>query len=355
MITVERLQTFFWDIDPGYFRLKHAFKTVLAIMLTLIAVRNEPILSKLMASTACGLSMQGVVARNFYLQIIHVIFFNLVYFFVAVLGLSVHDHPDLKALLFIVLAFAVNYIRRFGLQASMTPMMIWVLCFMATNMSSVPLEETLAHIHGLIAGLVIGGLVYLLVFPEDYPRLFIANSNRLFRLLAEGLYDVRRYLLTTGMQPFERENFVVVKRSLNRMIESNYAMLQSEAFAVRQTRFSETMVHMYALVHAYSMMLDSYRLLKIHDYKLSPAFRLVLSRINRDFVRFFSSVKIDENYTVTTPRHAVSLAKINEQFSRENAQFEPSLIMALLNLKLSFALFNEHSTLLMRGANAATK
>jgi len=351
MTSTQQFRTFLWDIDPGYFRLRQALKTVLALLITLWIVRDYPLVTKIVACSVCGFSMQGVVARSFVSQFFHVLLFDIVYFAVFMLGLFIRNYPELKALVFILLGFSVNYIRRFGLQNSMAPVMAWMLCFLATVLPFNFDSDLWTHIQGLIIGLLVGSVVYLVVYPEDYPTLFVNNSNRLFKLLAFGMIDTRRYLLKRAIsQSFEREKFVLIKKNINHLIDSNLAINQNDVFSVERKEISEVLIHQYALVHAYSVMLESYRILKIHDYHLSPALRLALSTINKQFIAVFKSLSMSSDYSVHTTHTAVPLALLAEKFSKDEL-VDTSLVMALLNLKLSFNLFNQHIVALVRVKN----
>lgn len=126
------MRAFFWSMDPGHFQLKQSLKTILAILISLWLMRDEAMITKLMAGAAAGFSMQGVVARTWMMRITHVIFFMLINSVAFSLGLLVRESPVGTAITLVILGFLVNYIRRFGLENSLAPLMAWVLCFLAT-------------------------------------------------------------------------------------------------------------------------------------------------------------------------------------------------------------------------------
>ncbi|CEK11671.1 aromatic acid exporter family protein [Legionella hackeliae] len=336
MFNIKRLQSFFWEIDPGYFRLKHATKTIVAILITLLLVNNESMATKAMAGVSCAMSIQGSFAKHYFWRIGQIIFFDLLYFASFSLGLLIRDSANLKAIALVLLGFAVNYIRRFGLQTSIAPLMIWLLCFMATILPFNSSAEAWTHIHGLIIGLVVSALIMLVIFPENYRRLYIHNSNRFFKSLAQGFNEVRRYLLRANSPiDFQRLTFVRTKDSLNRLLESNQSIDQSDIFDEQQENLiSELMICEYALAQAYIIMIDAYRNLRIHNHFLSKEVRLSLSVINKQLSRWFYSAQMDKSYKVSAKKIEVSFDKFMQKVNEEQIT-EPNLVIAVLNLNLS--------------------
>lgn len=346
------LQIFLWDIDPGYFRLKHAAKTILAILIALYLVRNDSYSTKLITGFVCGVSMQPVVANSFSSRALRIFIFDLAYFAAFVIGLHLRDLPTLRTVVLIVLGFTVNYMRRFGLHNSMTPMMVWLLCFFATIL---PLDSTVQDgglIHGLVVGLSVSTMVILFVFPDNFPRLFVSNSNRIFRALAKGMKNIRRHVLTAEIAfDFENLPFVRVKERLNRLLNSNRAIEEQDGlFESQQQLISELLIHEYALIQAYNVLIDAYRILRIHNYQLPQSIRVSLIMVNKQFALLFESMCMQADYSVQARKAIVSLKKLNANLAREGLA-DPSLIMILLNLKLSFNLFNQHVSALLRGDN----
>lgn len=342
-----KLQTL-WNIDPGYFRLKHAAKTILAILITLWLVRHEPVPFKLLAGIVSGFSMQGVVAKAYSSRIIQIIVLDLAYFLVFYLGLLVHGSEIGTAAVLVVVGFFANYARRFGLQHSVAPMMGWSLCFFATILPFSH-DAIWGQVYGLVVALVVAGLVNGLVFPENYPRLFVANSNRVFQVLAQGMHELRRYVLGVHSPDTPpRIVFEHLTNTLTRLLESNQAMDESEVFPVHSTRVNSILLQQYALVHTYVMIIDSYRILHQYNHQLSRPARIGLSLMYKQFEKLFASMTMLPDYAVTSTSDTVSLAKRLSY----TPPSEPALIIVLLNLMLSFNLFNRHVSQLLRGDDA---
>lgn len=338
-----------WHLDPGYLRLKHAAKTIVAILFVLWLVKEEPLFTKTMAGLACGFSMQGIDAKSFSSRLTQVLIFNLIYFLVFALGLLIRDSSDLTTIVLIVLGFSVNYMRRFQLENSIAPMMAWLLCFCATILPYGSTLQAWQHIHGLVAGLVVSAIAVGFIFPENYPQLFVKNSNQLFYLLAKGMNNMRGYLVTRkATLNFEKQDFVQIKRNLHNLLDSNQTIEESNVFNSHQAMISSVMMHQYALVSTYSMMIDAYRVLKIHHFQLSRPLCLMLAKLNRQYSVLFYTLRMNKNYDFSASARHLSLQKLSEILSHETLT-EPTLIMVLLNLKLSMILINEHVSALLRG------
>lgn len=337
-----------WDIDPGYFRLKHAGKTVLAILITLGLLQGEEQAFTLMAGVVSGFSMQGVVAISFASRMKQIVILNAAYFLAFILGLVVRDSVNWSALVLVFVGFFANYLRRFGLQNSVAPMMGWTLCFFATILPFSSTSEAWRHIHWLIIALIVSGLVNGLVFPENYPRLFVSNSNRLFKVLAQGMHEVRRYVLDTReAHIFDPLVFAGITDTLIQLLESNQAMDESDVFGDIQNQMGTILLQQYALVHAYMMTIDAYTTMSRHGHRLSRPARVGLSLVYKQFASLFNSMTMLPDYSVEIKGGLVSFAK-KLTYTQPS---EPAIIIVLLNLKLSLNLLNRHVAQLTRGAD----
>lgn len=339
-----------WGIDPGYFRLKHAFKTILAILIALWLMRDETSYVRAMVGLAAGFSMQGVVAKSYPTRIFQILALNLAYFCSFILGLLVRDSASGAAAVLVVTGFIANYARRFGLQTSVAPMMGWTLCFFATVLPFTDTAEIWEHIYGLIVALSVSALVNCLVFPENYPRLFVWNSNRLFRTLAQGMEELRQYV--QGHQKkraFERRAFVGIKHLLMHLLESNQAIEESD-FSAEDNPLSDILIEQYALVNAYEMMLDAYELLGRNKQQLLKPAQDELNIIYKQFELLFASMVMKTDYSVLTGGATVPLPSLVKTLSRTPLT-EPAMVLVLLNLKLSFNLLNRHAAKLLRIAD----
>lgn len=333
-----------WNIDPGYFRLKHAAKTILAILITLWLLKGEEKVFSLMGGVVSGFSMQGVVAQSFTSRIKQIIALNIGYFLAFVLGLVARNYPYGTATILVLVGFVGNYLRRFGLQNSVAPMMGWTLCFFATILPFSNVGSTAEPIYWLIIALFVSGVVNGVVFAENYPRLFVDNTNRIFKTLTQAMHEIRRHLLVS-QGSFDKTPFNTMSDALMRLLDSNQAMDESGVFDGHQ--INTLLIHQYALVHIYMMMIDAFETLAEHQHHLSLQARVGFSRIFRQLEMLFNSTVMRDNYSVTTNR---DLMIISKQLSYVPPS-DPAVILVLLNLKLGFSLLNQHMTQLIRGIN----
>jgi hypothetical protein len=353
MVKINQLRRYFWTIDPGYFHLKHAAKTIVAILISLWLVRDGEMLTKIIAGVASGSSMQVLITRSLMSRMVQVVILDVVYLSALALGIIVRDNPYWTAIALVVLGFVVNYVRRFGLNNSMAPMMAWILCFMATILPLTGVAQMPAFFHGAWIGFLVSAVVLIFIFPENYPRLFVNNSNRFFQGLAQGLLDMRRYVLVDN-QPvsFEHLTFVSMKTTLDQLLESNQMIQQNAIFTREEKKISHILMHQYALVNAYSLMIDVYHSLWIYKHQLSRPGALALSHMSKEFSYLFSTTRVSDDYMVYHDGTPIFLPKLAEMLGKVSLS-EPEIIMALLNFKLSFDLLNQHETQLLRGVNGA--
>lgn len=348
-----RFKNYFWAIDPGYFNLKHATKTILAVLISLCLVHEGDTLTLVSAAIASGASMQVVVASSLVSRIVQVVIFDVVYFAALVLGFSVRDFPSWTAVTLVILGFVVNYIRRFGLDNSMAPMMIWVLCFITTILPFADTTQVWVLIHAVWVGFLVSAVILIFIFPENYPRLFVSNSNLFFDGLTQGLLEMRRYVLVPNTQEvFINLPFVSIKTTLDRLLESNQTIQQQVLRTHDEKQISHILMHQYGLLNAYSLMIDVYHSLWVSKHSLSRAGALALSYVSKDFADLFSATRVNMGYMVATDRAIHLLPKLATVLGNISL-VEPNIIMALLNFKLSFELLNQHETLLLRAVDEA--
>ena len=192
----------------------------------------------------------------------------------------------------------------------------------------------------------------LFIFPQNDALLFVNNSNQFFKTLAYGLQEMRRYVLMSSEQVnFENLSFVIIKTTLERMLESNQAIQRDEIFDEEQNQIDHILMQQYGLLIAYSLLIDVYRSLWLNKNHISRSSVLALSYLSNQFSHLFTTTKISENYVVSvaySPTLLPDLAKKIGKLSLVDSTF----IMALLNFKLGFDLFKHHEKKLLRGADA---
>lgn len=332
-----------WILDPGGFQLRHATKTILAILCALYWTNQQPAMVQLVAAVTTGFAMQGIVAKTGWARFGQVLVFDSLYFLSFFVGLVVRDAVYWSAFVLVGLGFLVNYVRRFRLETSTAPMGIWTLCFLATILPFPPTSSMHEHLYGVGVGLLVSSGVTILFFPENYSRLFVKNSNQFLRVLAQGMREVRAYLVFMDSEHgvFEQQSFMMSKVTLAQLMDANQTLQQQPIFAHHEQQIDVLVTHQYAIYNAYSLMLDAYQLLWGQRYVLSRARRLMLSRMMRDLERHIAASHMSDTYQVYSLTPLSVLTQFTEKFVRIRTR-DQTLILALLNLKLSFSLLEQH-------------
>lgn len=343
------LPYFLWEKDPGYFKLKHALKTIIGIFVSMLLAYNHPSIGKLMAGVACGVSMQGIIAKSFWRRVGQILFFNSLYFFVFLAGLLVRDNVTQTAVLLTGMAFFVNYIRRFDLQTSLAPTMAWLLCFMATVLPFKNPGVAFPDVHGLLIGLGVSTVMVLFIFPENYQRLFVDNTGRIFKILYFGMKEIRIHVLGIKKRRYFDDYFFNYGQiSLFRLIDSNQSIEDSQVFDDKQGKVTEIMIHLYAFINAYQMMIDAYKTLMNESHYFSYPIRMALSQATKSCMELLSQLEFQENsLQFKSEIDYIPLIKLTEKL-QQKVLHDPVLVIALLNIKLAFILFNQHAGKLLR-------
>lgn len=351
MPSISQARTYFWNIDPGYFKLKHGFKTILAIALSLWLVNDGTTVTKLMAGTASGFAMQGAVAKTWTRRFLQVMVLDCIYFLAFTLGLVVHDAPDLTAVTLVLLAFIANYMRRFNMEWSVAPLTVWTLCFLATILPVDDVHEAWRHLSAVLVGFAVSAGIILLIFPENYPRLFINNANRFFHLLGQGLQEMRAYLL---MPPeavdFSRLPFVVTRQGLTALLDSSQAMQLGMVLVKNERMIHTLLTGEYGLLHAYSQLIEAYHVLFINQYRLPLPARLAICHLTRQYAHFIADLEVGKQFDIVVLHQMSPIPNITKQL-RDLPLVDPAIVTALLNMKLGFELLHYQLTKLDGGNN----
>lgn len=340
-----------WNIDPGYLHLKHATKTVLTILIVLWFMRNEPLFIQLITGVISGFSMQGIVATSFSSRLSQILTLNTAYCLAFMLGLSVHTSANGSAIVLILLGFIANYLRQFGLQASSAPLMGWSLCFFATILPIPDIKEIWEHFQSILTALAISGFVNLMLFPQNYPRLFIKNSNQLFKMLSQGMRDIQYFTEQIPRQTeFNQLNFVQMNDKLSRLLANSQAIAQNIKLTEQTEQLTDHLLQQNGLIHSYSLITDAYRILLQHQHQLPQTIQQELIHIYQQYAILFSKLRMINQYSVVQHKPSIALPNL-QQTLNDIPLAQPRIVLVLLNLKLSFNLFNQLLTKFQGTAN----
>lgn len=309
----------------------------------------------MLAGIASGTATQGVIAQSRKGRLRHILIFSSLYFIVFSLGLLVRDSQILTAIVLVGLGFFANYIRRFGFEKSIAPLLVWVLCFLATILPFDSTRQAWLHIDGLIVGLGVSGFITLFIFPENYANLFISNTNRFLHDLSDGMNSLRRYLLLTKEKEsgiFKEKAFVQLKFSLMHLADSNQAIGNDPSFSQEEAQISQVLVAQYGLINAYALLVDAAHDLWEREIEFPRAVELKLALVCKHFSKLFSNIETQQNFQVTKNTHLSIALSHNEKIDHAPIG-DSEAILQLLNFKLGFDLLVQHAShLVWSEANA---
>jgi len=344
---MNRFFTALWNIDPGYIHLRRASKTIFAILVTMAITSHFSGNIILVACIGSGISMQGIAAITFLGRIRQLVIFDLCYILSFAIGLLVKHSSFFTSLALIIIGFAVNYIRRFNLQKSNAPMMIWLLCFMATI---IPFPNTVSHwdiLLSLLIGISVSAFTYIFIFPEHYSKLFILNANRIFDGMATGFYDLRKQLISHPQDcRFEDTNAAQQRVLLTELLHSNQMITDNLITARRNPAMSRALIQLYGVVNAFKVILKAYHRMWGTEKKIPRILLAKLCIINMKYAEVCQSVTMQEDFSITIERSLVSLRDWPGQMDRFSTE-DADIFMLLLNIKLGLTLMNKHLTKLL--------
>lgn len=252
-----------WDKDPGFLRFKHAFKTIVAITLSMALCYNNSRDAVLLAGIAAGMSIQGIKAPNFKAKLGCLVVFDGCYFAVFCLGLLFKPYPHAVAVAFVTLAFFSFYIRRFGNQFNFPGLMLWLFFFMANILPLSSPHLAVNNMYGFFIGLFIAALVYLVIFPNKQRRLFIKTYNTYLHRLSRGIQLLHDYLPVKLSEEQYNQKFVLHKTQLFKMIDFNKAIVESKTFDDVDGKAAALTLIQYSLSKDLTMLYEAYHSLLI--------------------------------------------------------------------------------------------
>jgi len=132
------------------------------------------------------------------------------------------------------------------------------------------------------------------------------------------------------------------------LVNINQTIQYSVNFGDQNDKISEVLTHCYSLLNAYTLMLEAIHSLWFCNYQMSPASRLLFSRKCKQISNKLASMELNRNYKIIAPFKAN--ANLMAMKPIKPYMTMPSIVMALLNLKLSFDLLTQQlNALIIQG------
>lgn len=216
--------------DPGFIYLKHAFKTLLAVILSVAIFFDYDSTVQTYAGMAAAYSMQGIIGETLKQQIKSILIAGGVYLATFFLGDLVHPYPLLAGFMMMVFAFVAMYVRRFGQRYMLMPIFAWTFLYFATVFANGDVADMNTSALGMVVGLLISAAIYLWLWPDNKTQRFAEN----FTGFTENYYLVLRWLLRLMQGKVDSEEFLdqidEQRWSVEYLLEMNQNIIESSPY-----------------------------------------------------------------------------------------------------------------------------
>ncbi|HAT8180320.1 TPA: hypothetical protein JA361_12880 [Legionella pneumophila] len=336
--------------SPGIVQLEQASKTILAILTTLFLLKNETLGLKLLAAICCGISIQTVSASNLLSRLYQILIFDTLFTLVFYLGFLVKNSEILMIFFLTGLGFIVNYCRTFGLEKSPAPFMIWLLGFIATLLPSQDFSSYATPLWAFLYGFSVSVPFVLFVFPStDSIRLYQKNNRKLIQLLARGMKQfIKQNSYKSWLKIDDRLSYQRAEKQMYLLLSLNQQIISLNHFDVHKKQKTQTQIHYYALVSAYTMFIHSFNSISINTFKLPNEIYEAIKANSLEIEMVLLSLSAAQD--LSTKKSFTSINLIN--FIQSISQYKidhPQLIGALIQISHCFDLMKHHIEELIRG------
>jgi len=168
---IDRFRYFLLAADPGMMQLKHAAKTVLAVVIALEAFRFLHSQAALYAGMSAGFLMQSTAGNHRRTRQISMALMGAASTVAVGVGSELSGQHLAKELLLVAAAFAAFYVRRFIPGKAMFPMFAFVLTLLATLQPG-GAGAALPMMTAVFGGFLTAFAVYFYLLPDESLRAF---------------------------------------------------------------------------------------------------------------------------------------------------------------------------------------
>lgn len=251
----------FWALDPGYFKLKNAFKTtmslVISVFLAYVLLGKMP---AVLAGFAAIFSTQGMMDDPWKKRLLAFSVVGICSLLAYLSAAFLKPHVLWLECLLIVLAFVALYVRRFGPRFMLPPINVWAICLVGGILPHEPPHLIIENGLAYLMGLLVSGLVYFSVFSLDKRSLYYANIDQLKDVFVESLLWLEQYFIN-GVP---RDSFLAKNRSLLdeivKLVTINETILEAmtNANPSAANKFAKNQMICYALQKDFSILFEGF-------------------------------------------------------------------------------------------------
>lgn len=339
---MNQIWNYLWHKDPGFFRFKHAFKTVFAVVLSVLLFIKASLLTQVLVGMAAGFSIQGISGEGYRGRLLSIVIADFSFVAGYLLGASVNTYPRLSGLLLVVLAFLAMYVRRFGPRFAVFPILVWVFCFLGSILPEGTLFEILWHGASLLPVFIISGVVYFFLFPEKKKELFYNNMQAIFSSYASSLrwqIDCQEKESCAINYIKDEPRYKLRPMPLLQLNQSIAETLLEESTATIN-RTNNLFVIQFALGKAITIIYESFEAIYGNKLILPKEAKKHIGNILDNLAEMFSSIEIDKKTGAITLKAKLNktekiLKKFKEYLSASMLEAGEELV-PLLNINLGF-------------------
>lgn len=334
------IQNFFnklWEADPGYFRIKQACKTILAILIIMAITYSMPLLVKILSAMAAGFSMQAIVGDGRKQQFEFIVTAFPIYFLCFFIGHFSIANVWLSNLVLIVLGFFAIYLRKFGPAFNFAPIIAWSFAFFGIILPINNAEPWLLAAC-LCFGLIVSALVYLLVLPERKNKLYYSNLN----VFMQDYASILQWLAHQLIHKPELKQFQIQKDEYKMhlfqltLVNGEIAQGQINADSPSGEMMKQLYTTQYALAKVMSMILEGFENSLQQNLTLSDTVRSHLFTAIAIYAAALSNLNIQENVS-----NHLEILRTLEIMETNLDAFQNLLLDCVVKQKqLAFALIN---------------
>lgn|GEM_PF-1221252 len=292
----KRLALRIYEYDPGLLRLKQAFKTILAVIITSAILIQANVIIVVCGGLASGFSMQGIYGMTRMEQTKSALINAIIYLIAYNIGAFTHPYPYYATGFLAILGFLTFYSRKFGPRFTVMPMMVWVLSFLGTILP-VPADFT-GILHSSLAfllGFIVSLLVYILIFPVRKERSFFNNLENNI----DDIHTILIWLKRSFQQSFDSNQFNVTREtklsSIRKLLLLNESTM--EYFTSAHNKFSEEARRLYLIEYtlgkAIGMLMESSAQVLEDQTGLEDKTRKMITSTFNYFIHLTNNIQVD--------------------------------------------------------------
>lgn len=282
-----------WEKDPDFFRIKHATRTVVAVIIATLLFYRSNIIAQVYAGIAAGFSIQGITGEKWQDKLILIICADICYYLAITLGTLVNQNIYLEGITLTLLAFIVLYVRRFGDRFTFFPIQIWVFCFFGVIFPVTSMHFFFRNSIALVVGFIVALFCYFVLFPENLFKSFHKNLPKFFSSYVLSLQWLKNSLqVKMNYKDFSRQIEQYKWHDLN-LMRANQSIL--ETFTNTDNPKTKYLTNLYiiqfSIMKALTMIIESFERMNRENIRFSETTLKKLNKLFETFIALLSSIE----------------------------------------------------------------